>query len=115
MAMGAPLPAARAKPAAPVAQVPHQAPPQPQQAQQLAAPPQANPPPLGDAIVAPPGQVRGGAGPADGPLQPCGWGGLPSRGMTKLNATHKRYTSILSAAIQKQVRKGGNVRLGVQL
>lgn len=47
MAMGALLPAGRAPPAHdPPAPVPHQAPPVPAQAQQVAPPPHANPPPL---------------------------------------------------------------------
>lgn len=32
----------------------------------VAPPPQANPPPLGDAIIASPGQVQGGGQPANG-------------------------------------------------
>lgn len=64
MAMGAPVPAQRAPNAAPI---PHQAPLVPvPQAQQVAPPPQAHPPPLGYAIIAPPGQVQGGGPPAEG-------------------------------------------------
>lgn len=63
MAMGGALPAARAGQPPPGAPVPHQAPPIPQQAQQVAAPPQANSPPLEDSIVNPVGEVQGGGAP----------------------------------------------------
>lgn len=67
MAMGAAMPAGR-PPAPPAANIiPHQPPPIPPQAQNVAPPPQANPAPLGDAIIAPPGQVQGGAPPPQAP------------------------------------------------
>lgn len=70
MAVGAAIPAAQPPPPPPADPVPHQPPPVPANAQVVAAPPQANPAPLGDAIVAPLGQVQGGAPPPAVPPPP---------------------------------------------
>lgn len=67
MAVGAPAAARNDNNPPPEPPAPHQPPAVPQNAQAVAPPPQANPLPLGDVLVNPPGQVQGaGAPPAPG-------------------------------------------------
>lgn len=63
MAMGAPAAAGAAQNPPPEPPAPHQPPAVPPHAQAVAPPPQANPPPLGDGIVDPPGNVQGAGAP----------------------------------------------------
>lgn len=102
MAMGAPIPAGNAAPPHQEPIIPHQAPAVPQNPQQVALPPQSNPP-----RASARGWCSCCARPA--PMR------IRRAAVSQLSANHKCCTSNLSFAIYRQVLKGDNVNKGVRL